>query len=99
MHQISATEVARIRDAADLKAIRIQSWCHSTDPDFQEKMRWIVRLYVERPPGEPILCIDEKTGMQALSRSRELQLARLGSPGRLEFEYRRNGTQCLFACF
>ena len=37
--------------------------------------------------------------MQALSRSRELQLPRPGRPGWLEFEYRRHGTCCLFACF
>ena len=99
VHQISASEVARILEAADLKPFRVRSWCHSTDPDYQRKMRRIVRLYVERPPGEPVLCIDEKTGMQALSRSRELLLARPGRSGRLEFEYRRNGTRCLFACF
>jgi len=99
VHQISTTEVGRILDAADLKPYRVRSWCHSTDPDYQKKMRSIVRLYIERPPGEPILCIDEKTGMQALSRCRDLQLARPGRPGRLEFEYRRNGTRCLFACF
>jgi hypothetical protein len=48
-------------------------WCHSEDPDFRKKLRAIVRLYVQRPEGEPVLCIDEKTGMQALSRSRGLQ--------------------------
>jgi transposase len=62
-------------------------------------MRAIVRLYCNRPEGEPVLSIDEKTGMQALSRSRTLQLAQPGRPGREDFEYRRNGTRCLFACF
>jgi len=62
-------------------------------------MRRIVRLYVKRPPGEPVLCVDEKTGMQALSRSRELRPAQPGRRGRQEFEYKRNGTRCLFACF
>ena len=46
-----------------------------------------------------MLCIDEKTGMQALSRSRDLVVARPGRAGRFEFEYKRNGTRCLFACF
>lgn len=96
---ISTSEVGRILDAADLKPHRVKRWCHSDDPDFQTKMRAIVRLYVHPPPGEPVLCIDEKTGMQALSRSRELQLARPGKSGRQEFEYRRHGTRCLFACF
>jgi transposase len=74
-------------------------WCHSKDPDYQKKMRGIVRLYVKRPSGEPVLCVDEKTGMQALSRSRNLQAPQAGRAGRFEFEYKRNGTRCLFACF
>lgn len=99
VREISSSEVGRILEVADLKPYRVRSWCHSTDPDFQKKMRRIVRLYVSRPPGEPVLCVDEKTGMQALSRGRELQPARPGRAGRQDFEYRRNGTRCLFACF
>jgi len=99
VREISSSEVGRILEDADLKPYRVRSWCHSTDPDFEEKMRRIVRLYVKRPPGEPVLCVDEKTGMQALSRSRELRPAQPGRRGRQEFEYKRNGTRCLFACF
>ncbi len=99
VREISTSEVGRILEDADLKPYRVQSWCHSTDPDFEKKMRRIVRLYVKRPPGEPVLCVDEKTGMQALSRSQDLQPAQPGRRGRQEFEYRRNGTRCLFACF
>jgi transposase len=99
VRHISSSEVGRLLDGADLKPHRVRSWCHSTDPDYQRKMRSIVRLYM-RPTGtEPVLCIDEKTGMQALSRSRDLQPATPGRLGRQEFEYRRNGTRCLFACF
>jgi transposase len=73
VRHISSSEVGRLLDGADLKPHRVRSWCHSTDPDYQRKMRSIVRLYM-RPTGtEPVLCIDEKTGMQALSRSRDLQ--------------------------
>lgn len=99
VRQISSSEVGRILEGADLKPHRVRGWCHSTDPQYQQKMRAIVRLYAQRPRGEPVLCIDEKTGMQALSRSRELQLAAPRRAGRQEFEYRRNGTRCLFACF
>lgn len=99
VREISSSEVGRILETADLKPHRVKGWCHSTDPEFRLKMRRIVRLYTRRPPGEPVLCVDEKTGMQALSRSRGLQPARPGRPGREEFEYRRNGTRCLFACF
>jgi transposase len=99
VRQISSSEVGRILDAADLKPYRVKSWCHSSDPEFQTKMRGIVRLYVRRPHGEPVLCIDEKSGMQVLSRSRALQPARPRRPCRDEFEYQRHGTRCLFACF
>jgi transposase len=99
VRQMSSSEVGRILEGADLKPHRVRSWCHSTDPDYQEKMKAIVRLYVHGHKGEPILCIDEKTGMQALSRSRDLQRPSPGRPGREEFEYRRNGTRSLFACF
>jgi transposase len=96
---ISPSTVAEILDDAEIRPHRVKMWCHSTDPDFQKKMRAIVKLYVKRPKGEPVVCIDEKTGMQALSRSRSLQRAVSGREARLEFEYQRNGTRCLFACF
>ena len=96
---ISASSVGEILDEAEIKPHRVKMWCHSDDPAFQEKMRAIVRLYVKRPKGEPVLSIDEKTGMQALSRSRALKPAAPGRDGRQDFEYRRNGTRCLFACF
>jgi len=99
VRRISTSEVGRILDEANLKPYRIKSWCHSTDPEFQVKMRSIVGLYVRRPPREPVLSIDEKTGMQAISRSRELKPAVPGRAGRFEFDYRRNGTRSLFACF
>ena len=99
VRSISDTSVGEILDEAEIKPHRVKMWCHSTDPAFQEKMRAIVRLYVKRPRGEPVLCIDEKTGMQALSRSRALAPAAPGRDGRQDFEYRRNGTRCLFACF
>jgi transposase len=99
VRRISTSEVGRILSEADLKPHRVKAWCHSSDPDFQAKMRAIVGLYVRCPAGAPVLSVDEKTGMQALSRARELQPAVPGRAGRLEFEYRRNGTRCLFACF
>jgi transposase len=74
-------------------------WCHSEDPQFQRKLREIVKLYVETPPGEPVLCVDEKSGMQVLWRARGLIRPRVGRWSRLEYEYKRQGTRCLFACF
>jgi len=99
VREISSSEVGRILFEAELKPHLVKGWCHSKDPQFEEKMRDIVELYVNHPRGEPVLCVDEKTGMQALSRARELVPAAPGISGRNEFEYRRNGTRCLFACF
>lgn len=99
VRQISAQTVWRILDEAEIKPHRVKMWCHSKDPKYQEKMRAIVGLYTHLPKGEPVLCIDEKTGIQALSRCRELEPAKPNQMGRFDFEYKRNGTRCLFACF
>ena len=99
VRRISASTVSEILDDAEIRPHRVRAWCHSKDPKFQEKMQAIVKLYIHRPKGEPVLCVDEKTGMQALSRSRALKPAAVGRAGRQDFEYRRNGTRCLFACF
>ena len=96
---ISPSTVGEILDRAEIKPHRVKMWCHSDDPLFQEKMRAIVRLYVRRPGRAPVVCVDEKTGMQALSRSRAMQPAGPGRSRRQDFEYRRNGTRCLFAAF
>lgn len=99
VRSISTSAIGRILDEAELKPHRVKMWCHSDDPAYQEKMQSIVALYVQAPKGEPVLCIDEKTGMQALSRSPELKAASPKRDGRFAFEYKRNGTRCLFACF
>ena len=96
---ISKSSVHRILQGAGLKPHKIRMWCTSTDPDYDAKLADITDLYLDPPPGEPVLCVDEKTGMQARGRLHRLQRPRPGRPGRQEFEYRRNGTRCLFACF
>ena len=99
VESISAATVGRILRQAQIKPHRVKMWCHSEDPRFQEKLREIVRLYMDAPLGEPVLCIDEKSGMQALSRARGLRRLGVGGWGRLEYEYKRQGTRCLFGCF
>lgn len=91
--------VGRILAEAEIKPHCIKAWCHSTDPQYQSKMRSIAELYVSPPPGESVLSVDEKSGIQALSRRRPLGPASPGKRPRREFEYKRNGTRCLFACF
>ena len=99
VRSISARTVGRILRQAQIKPHRVKMWCHSEDPRFQEKLRDIVRLYMDAPVREPVLCVDEKSGMQALSRARGLIGPQVGGWGRLEYEYKRHGTRCLFACF
>jgi transposase len=90
--------VWRILRNAGIKPHKVKMWCMSTDPLYDEKLADITSLYLEPPPGEPVLSIDEKTGMQALSRAHALRRPRPGQIGKQEFEYRRNGTRCLFGC-
>lgn len=99
VRSVSSRTVGRILQEAEIKPHRVKMWCHSDDPAYQEKMRAIVDLYVNLPKGEPVLSIDEKSGMQALSRRRPLQPATPRREARFDFEYKRNGTRCLFACF
>lgn len=99
VRSISSSTVGRILAEAELKPHRVKTWCHSTDPEYQSKMRAIVDLYVSPPAGEPVLSIDEKSGIQVLSRRRPLVPASPGRDAHHEFEYQRHGTRCLFACF
>ena len=97
---ISNSSIGRILNRADLKPHRYRMWVHSPDPEFARKVREVVGLYVTPPrPDQVVLCIDEKTGMQALRRRFATRLPRPGAAGRWEFEYRRHGTRTLLAAF
>jgi len=91
--------VWRILHLAELKPHKVQGWKHSEDPRFQERMRDLVDLYTHPPAGEEVVCVDEKTSIQALERLYPTRLPRPGRKGRHEFEYRRHGTRCLLAGF
>src|SRR5262249_19067748 len=69
------------------------------DPHFRARAREVCGIYLAPPPGAVVLCIDEKTCIQALERVRSNQLPRPGRSGRREFEYIRHGTRCLLAAF
>jgi len=97
--EISRTSVVRILGDADLRPHRVQGWMHSQDPEFRRKATHICGLYMNPPAGAVVLCVDEKTGMQALSRKNPTKWAGCGRPGRYEYEYKRNGTATLFAAF
>jgi len=96
---VSRSSVIRILKSADLKPHRMQGWLHSQDPEFRRKVTDICSLYLSPPAGATVLCVDEKTGMQALKRKHPTKWAGLGRPGRWEYEYKRLGTRTLFAAF
>jgi hypothetical protein len=96
---MARSTIQRILADADLKPHRSRYWLHSDDPAFEAKALDICRLYLDAPRlyqhGELVLCVDEKTGIQALERLHPTKPMRPGQPERQEFEYLRNGTQCL----
>jgi len=97
---LSKTEIRRILAVEEIRPHHIRLWLHSPDPAFRSKVRAICTLYLARPAaGDTVLCIDEKTGMQALEHRYPFKAPARGRPGRREFEYRRHGTRTLFAAF
>jgi len=96
---MSRSSVWRTLTQNALRPHRVRMWLHSPDPDFKPKVNRIVGLYLDPPDDAVVLCIDEKTGMQALERRHETRRAVPGRPGRYEHEYIRHGTQSLLAAF
>jgi hypothetical protein len=96
---MSRSTVQRILAEADLKPHKSRYWLHSDDPDFESKALAICRLYLAAPRlyqrGELVLCVDEKTSIQALERLYPTKPAEPGRVERREFEYLRHGTRCL----
>jgi transposase len=74
-------------------------WLISHDEEFRAKRDDVLHLYYEAPPDEHIICLDEKTGMQALERKYPDIAMRPGQPCRREFEYVRHGTLCLMGAY
>ena len=95
---ISQSRVFQILKEADLRPHKIEYWCgKSPDPEFESKMVTIVGLYLDPPENALVLCVDEKTQIQALDRTQPLLPLRNGNPKRLTATYKRNGTVSLIA--
>lgn len=95
---ISQSQVCRILQEAELKPHKTEYWCgKSTDPEFEEKMLNIVGLYLSPPKNALVLCVDEKTQIQALDRTQPELPLRTGNPKRLTTTYKRHGTASLIA--
>ena len=94
---LSQSTVSRIWRAFGLKPHRSETFQFSTDPLFIEKVRDIVGLYLSPPANALVLCVDEKSQIQALNRTQPLLPMRPGQPERRTPEYERHGTTSLFA--
>lgn len=92
--EISDRSVSRILQDADLQPHRQQMYLTSHDDEFRDKRDDILRVYYETPKHEHIVCVDEKTGIQALERRYADIAMAPGQPVRREFEYVRHGTLC-----
>lgn len=97
--RISRSHLHTILQRADLQPHKKRMWLHSPDPRFREKVAEIVELYLHPRAGSTVVCVDEKTGMQAVQRLHPDRPALPGRKGRREFEYLRHGSQSLFAAF
>lgn len=94
---LSRQTVSRIWRAFGLKPHRSETFTLSTDPLFVEKVRDVVGLYMDPPSNALVLCVDEKTQVQALERSQPVLPMRPGRAERRTHDYYRHGTLALFA--
>lgn len=94
---LSQSAVSRIWRAFALQPHRVETFKLSNDPLFVSKVRDIVGLYLNPPDKALVLCVDEKSQMQALERTQPLLPLRPGLPARQTHDYVRHGTTTLFA--
>lgn len=94
---MSQSAVSRIWRAFGLKPHRSEHFKLSPDPQFVDKVRDIVGLYLNPPEAAVVLCVDEKSQIQALERSSPILPLMPGVPERQTHDYARNGTTNLYA--
>jgi transposase len=94
---MSQTTVSKIWRAFGLKPHLADSFKLSPDPQFIDKVRDIVGLYLNPPDAAVVLCVDEKSQIQALDRTAPVLPLLPGSPQRASHDYRRHGTTNLYA--
>ncbi len=93
----SASSIGRIWRAFGLKPHREGTFKLSTDPEFVAKVRDVVGLYLNPPDRALVLCVDEKTQIQALERTQRMLPMQPGRIARRTHDYERHGTTSLFA--
>jgi transposase len=94
---ISQSTVSRVWRAFGLQPHRVETFKLSTDPLFIDKVRDIVGLYLNPPTKAMVLCVDEKSQIQALDRTQPMLPLAPGLPERRTHDYFRYGTTTLFA--
>ena len=94
---VALRSVQRIWNAHRLQPHRVRTFKRSSDPAFAEKVEDIVGLYMSPPAHAVVLSIDEKSQIQALSRTRPGAPVRPGRPATMTHDYERHGTTTLFA--
>ena len=94
---VSISTVHRIWRAFSLQPHRSETFKLSTDPLFVDKVHDIVGLYLDPPDRALVLCVDEKSHIQALDRTQPLLPMRPGQAERRTHDYKRHGTTSLFA--
>jgi transposase len=94
---MSQSAVSRIWRAFGLKPHKVETFKISKDPLFVDKVRDVVGLYLDPPERALVLCVDEKSQIQALDRSAPVLPMLPGVPARQSFDYVRHGTTSLFA--
>jgi transposase len=94
---LSQSAVSRIWRAFGLQPHRQETWKLSKDPLFVDKVRDVVGLYLNPPERAVVLCVDEKSQIQALDRTAPVLPMRPGIPERATHDYKRHGTSSLYA--
>jgi transposase len=94
---LSHTSIQRIWSEAGLKPHLVRSFKLSNDPNFENKVTDIVGLYLNPPDNAIVLCVDEKSQIQALDRTQPGLPLKKGRAETMTHDYKRNGTTTLFA--
>ena len=94
---VHPTTISRIWQAHGLQPHRIDYFKLSTDPQFVEKLRDVVGLYVDPPERAVVFAFDEKSQIQALDRTQPGLPLKKGRAGTMTHDYKRHGTTTLFA--
>jgi transposase len=95
---ISVSQTGRILAGLDLRPHKVRGWLNrASDGQFWAQAAAVCEVYLRPPPGTVVICIDEKTGIQAKHRKHPGRPARRGRVARREFEYVRHGTVSIIA--